>query len=80
MTNQHTCLDGFAYSDSNVREYIADNLFDISHHCSNLLVLLKKLENNSSSDSGLEYGRVKRGFPTWVSKKDRRLLEVCIYL
>ncbi|KAM7501198.1 hypothetical protein LguiB_000102 [Lonicera macranthoides] len=79
MTNQHTCLDGFAYSDSNVREYIADNLFDISHHCSNLLVLLKKLENNSSSDSEgafPEYGRVKNGFPKWVSKKDRRLLQV----
>lgn len=31
MTNQYTCLDGFAYSETNVRKYIEESIMDISH-------------------------------------------------
>uniref|UniRef100_A0A5B7BK03 Pectinesterase n=1 Tax=Davidia involucrata TaxID=16924 RepID=A0A5B7BK03_DAVIN len=70
ITNQYTCLDGFAYSKGNVRKYIEDSLYTISHHVSNSLVMLKKIPgvNVSSSNADVfpEYGTLKDGFPTWV--------------
>ncbi|KAJ4727718.1 Pectinesterase [Melia azedarach] len=78
MTNQYTCLDGFAYGNGNVRETIKSSLFNISRHVSNSLVMLKKVPGvNMSSKSEVfpEYGRMKRGFPTWLSSRDRKLLQ-----
>ncbi|GAA0151953.1 esterase [Lithospermum erythrorhizon] len=82
MTNQYTCLDGFAYSKKNVRKYFQKSLKKISKHVSNSLAMLKKLkkqrQKNSSghhSEIFSEYGEVKSGFPTWVKKKERALLE-----
>ncbi|XP_056171633.1 pectinesterase-like isoform X2 [Syzygium oleosum] len=82
MTNQYTCLDGFAYSKQNVRQAIERSLVNISHHVSNSLVMLKKLPGVKGRPSGSpaaevfpEYGRMRDGFPSWVSPKDRRLLQ-----
>ncbi|KAG2697500.1 hypothetical protein I3760_07G109500 [Carya illinoinensis] len=77
MTNQYTCLDGFAYSHGNVRDEIKNSLYNISHHVSNSLVILKKLPGIKSSKSEVypEYGKMKNGFPSWVSRKDRKLLQ-----
>ncbi|KAJ8899105.1 hypothetical protein K2173_010258 [Erythroxylum novogranatense] len=77
MTNQYTCLDGFAYSKGNVRDIIENSLFNISRHVSNSLVMLKKVPavNKSKSQAFPEYGKVKHGFPTWLSSKDRKLLQ-----
>lgn len=44
MTNQATCLDGFAYSKSNIRSFIEGRLEKISHHVSNTLAMLKKIQ------------------------------------
>lgn len=81
MTNQYTCLDGFAYSKGDVRDAIKDNLYNISRHVSNSLVMLKKVPGfnmSLKSDVFPEYGRMKRGFPTWVSSKDRKLLQTTV--
>ncbi|KAK3005075.1 hypothetical protein RJ639_016381, partial [Escallonia herrerae] len=80
MTNQYTCLDGFAYSKTKVRRRIEKSLRRISRHVSNSLAMLKKL-NRKKSPKGEgevfpEYGKVKGGFPTWLTRKDRRLLQV----
>ncbi|KAA8543076.1 hypothetical protein F0562_021429 [Nyssa sinensis] len=79
ITNQYTCLDGFAYSSGRVRKYIEKSLYTISHHVSNSLVMLKKIPgvNTSSASPEVfpEYGTVKDGFPSWLSPKDRRLLQ-----
>ncbi|KAK4762565.1 hypothetical protein SAY86_008333 [Trapa natans] len=79
MTNQYTCLDGFAYSESNatVRKRIEKRLLKISQHVSNSLAMLKKIPgaNDTRSEVLPEYGRLRKGFPSWVSRKDRRLLQ-----
>ncbi|KAJ0051572.1 hypothetical protein Pint_00943 [Pistacia integerrima] len=83
MTNQYTCLDGFAYSIGNVRDTIKNNLYNISRHISNSLVMLKKVPGfnmslKSESEVFQGYGRMKRGFPTWLSSKDRKLLQTTV--
>ncbi|XP_059625332.1 probable pectinesterase/pectinesterase inhibitor 40 [Cornus florida] len=77
MTNQYTCLDGFAYSQANVRDYIQDRLFNISRHVSNSLAMLNKIPGVNTSDDGVfpEYGKLEGGFPTWLTRIDRRLLQ-----
>lgn len=77
MTNQYTCLEGFEYSKGNVRNSIKDKLNTISQHVSNSLVMLKKIPGAKTSKSEVfpEYGSMKNGFPTWVSPKDRKLLQ-----
>lgn len=78
MTNLYTCLDGFAYSRGNVRDRIQEKLFEISHHVSNTLAMLKRVpgvvKKTSKSEAFPGYGKLKDGFPTWVSPKDRKLI------
>ncbi|KAJ9171791.1 hypothetical protein P3X46_015105 [Hevea brasiliensis] len=77
MTNQYTCLDGFAYSKGKVRKTIKTSLYNISRHVSNSLVMLKKIPgvNASNSEAFPEYGKMRHGFPSWLSSKDRKLLQ-----
>ncbi|XP_052170764.1 pectinesterase-like [Diospyros lotus] len=79
MTNHYTCLDGFAYSKTNVRPHIEHRLQNISHHVSNALAMLRKLPGVSTSPAKSEvfpeYGAVEDGFPTWLRKRDRKLLQ-----
>ncbi|KAB2021441.1 hypothetical protein ES319_D07G139400v1 [Gossypium barbadense] len=80
MTNQQTCLDGFARSSGNVRSIIKKGLHNISHHVSNSLVMLNKVPgvNKSKPEVFPGYGRVKNGFPTWLSRRDRKLLQASL--
>nr|KYP50987.1 putative pectinesterase/pectinesterase inhibitor 40 [Cajanus cajan] len=79
MTNLYTCLDGFAYSKGNVRDRIQEGLFQISHHVSNSLAMLKKVPGVSSPNEAFpEYGEAKKGFPSWLSRKDRKLLQAAV--
>ncbi|KAJ7972993.1 Pectinesterase [Quillaja saponaria] len=78
ITNQYTCLDGFAFSKRHViRDEIENNLYNISKQVSNSLVMVKKIPglNLSKHEVFPEYGKVNDGFPTWVSPKDRKLLQ-----
>lgn len=80
MTNQYTCLDGFAYSNSNVRDKIEKGLVKISRHVSNSLAMLKKIPGANKTQSPAsevfpEYSSIREGFPSWVSPKDRKLLQ-----
>ncbi|MCD7460955.1 hypothetical protein HAX54_044905 [Datura stramonium] len=84
MTNQATCLDGLARSKKNLRKYVQHRLHTISHHVSNCLAMLNKLKKLSSSSSSKsqeifpEYGAVQDGFPKWIKRRDRALLQVPI--
>lgn len=87
MTNQQTCLEGFSLSKANLGKYVKGRLRKISKHVSNALSMLKKITHNAklnvSSPAAVhggepfpEYGKVDhQGFPTWVTRKDRRLLQ-----
>lgn len=81
MTNLYTCLDGFAYTKGNVRNKFQKKLLQISHHVSNSLALLKKVpgvKRESKSEVFPEYGKMKHGFPSWVSSKDRKLIQASV--
>ncbi|XP_054823038.1 pectinesterase-like [Prosopis cineraria] len=78
MTNLYTCLDGFAHSRGNVRDRIQDRLFETRRHVSNSLAMLKKvpgLKKASETEIFPGYGNVKNGFPSWLSSRERKLLE-----
>ncbi|XP_061350194.1 pectinesterase-like [Gastrolobium bilobum] len=81
MTNLYTCLDGFAYSKKKVRDRIQDKLLQISQHVSNSLAMLKKvpgINKTSKTEAFPEYGKMKSGFPSWVSSKDRNILQATV--
>ncbi|KAK8565499.1 hypothetical protein V6N13_020601 [Hibiscus sabdariffa] len=80
ITNQYTCLDGFSRSKGNVRNIIKKGLHNISHHVSNSLVMLNKVPGVNKSKSGAfpQHGRLKNGFPSWLSRRDRRLVEASV--
>ncbi|KAK7392292.1 hypothetical protein VNO78_20726 [Psophocarpus tetragonolobus] len=83
MTNLYTCLDGFAYSKARVRDRIEKKLLEISHHISNSLAMLNKVpgvKKTTMSEPEVfpEYGKMKKGFPSWVSPKDRKLLQAAV--
>ncbi|PHT38738.1 putative pectinesterase/pectinesterase inhibitor 40 [Capsicum baccatum] len=83
MTNQATCLDGLARSKKNLRRYVQHRLHTITHHVSNCLAMLKKLKKTSTSSSKAqeifpEYGTVRNGFPKWIKRRDRALLQAPI--
>ncbi|KAL1369283.1 hypothetical protein HN51_023381 [Arachis hypogaea] len=78
MTNLYTCLDGFSQSKHGnaVRGLIEEKVIEISHHVSNSLAMLKKVKTSLKKEEVFaEYGTMKKGFPSWVSAKDRKLLE-----
>ncbi|GJZ61582.1 pectinesterase, catalytic, partial [Tanacetum coccineum] len=79
MTNQATCLDGFAFSKSRnkIRRYFRKSLRDISRQVSNSLALLKKINGTSKAKTEAfpEYGKMSGSFPQWVQKKERALLQ-----
>ncbi|XP_057964548.1 pectinesterase [Malania oleifera] len=81
ITNQYTCLDGFAYSEKKeIRNSIEDRMYEIGHLVSNSLAMLKKLPRaqkraRRAPEVFSEYGGMEGGFPEWVSRKDRRLLQ-----
>ncbi|RLN34067.1 pectinesterase-like [Panicum miliaceum] len=79
LTNQYTCLDGFAgpsaSEDGRVRPYIQRRIYHAAHLVSNSLAMLRRLPQRRRGREALEgYGRVRRGFPSWVSAGDRRRL------
>ncbi|KAK4492598.1 hypothetical protein RD792_003416 [Penstemon davidsonii] len=77
MTNQDTCLDGFAYSRNNTRGFIQGSVKKISKHFSNSLAMVKKLKKRSNKTTSF-YGKTKNGYPTWMKKIDRRLLQLTV--
>ncbi|CAN6169235.1 unnamed protein product [Urochloa humidicola] len=85
LTNQYTCLEGFAgpsaSEDGRVRPYIQGRIYHVAHLVSNSLAMLRRLPQRRRRRRGREglqlegYGRVRRGFPSWVSAGDRRRLQ-----
>ncbi|KAJ8444016.1 hypothetical protein Cgig2_020862 [Carnegiea gigantea] len=88
MTNAYTCLDGFAVgSNRTIRKYFQPDLVKVARHVSNSLVMLKKVCNKSGGaaeygekhDDLEEVNRVDRsGFPAWMKRRDRHLLQAAV--
>ncbi|CAM0907690.1 unnamed protein product [Alopecurus aequalis] len=80
MTNQYTCLDGFAgpsaAENGRVRPFIQGRIYHVAHLVSNSLAMLRRLPQRQPRREAFEgYGAVRRGFPSWVSRGDRRRLQ-----
>jgi pectinesterase len=64
LTNQYTCLDGFAgpsaAEDGRVRPYVQGRIYHVAHLVSNSLAMLRRLPRRRREEEG--YGR---GFPAW---------------
>lgn len=78
MTNQYTCLDGFHGSKGKTKYLIKEALHNISHHISNSLAMLNKVPGVNESkpvEVFPEYGRRRKYYPAWLSRKDRKLLQ-----
>ncbi|XP_072984411.1 pectinesterase-like [Typha latifolia] len=80
ITNQYTCLDGFAFvsGGSKVRPYIEQRLTRVSRLVSNSLALVNKLQRHRHQprrEVFEGYGDVSGGFPRWLSAGDRRILQ-----
>ncbi|XP_047066498.1 pectinesterase-like isoform X1 [Lolium rigidum] len=88
ITNQQTCLEGFAYQKGgHLRRLIEPRINHISRLVSNSLALARKLPGaNASSTSTtpmesmqrqpfMGYGQMVKGFPRWVRPGNRRLLQ-----
>ncbi|KAL6996185.1 pectinesterase [Sarracenia purpurea var. burkii] len=85
MTNQETCLDGFAYVDADrrVRETLLGGQVRGERMCSNALAMIKNLTDtdiaaNEMREIGgrkLEEEEDRSGWPEWLPAGDRRLLQ-----
>ncbi|XP_047325346.1 probable pectinesterase/pectinesterase inhibitor 34 [Impatiens glandulifera] len=89
LTNQDTCADGLSEVKGSVKDQVVQRLTDLSELVSNCLAIYaaatggddfsgipiqnrrRLMSSSSSTNSG-------RRFPTWVSRRDRRLLDVPI--
>ncbi|PKA62233.1 Pectinesterase 3 [Apostasia shenzhenica] len=80
ITNQFTCLDGFAFvpGEDSIRPEIQQRFLHISQLVSNALSMSKKIPTPATGSSVEEafegYGEVRAGFPAWLRRRDRRLL------
>jgi len=88
ITNQYTCLDSSARS--NLRQELQGGLMSISHLVSNSLAIVKNIATRASNvtvnsihnrrllsdDQGSEFMAMESdGFPSWMSAKERSLLQ-----
>nr|XP_018912632.1 PREDICTED: pectinesterase-like [Bemisia tabaci] len=78
MTNVHTCLDSLGYhSGNNLADKFREKLTRVTGHVSNSLVMLKKVPESTKATNDEvfpEFGELQGGFPTWVTKRDRRFV------
>ncbi|KAG0476889.1 hypothetical protein HPP92_013730 [Vanilla planifolia] len=79
ITNQFTCLDGFAFTPNaeSIRPKIQHRLVHISRLVSNALAMSKKIPPSIESSGAFEeYENLKGdGFPTWLGKMDQQILQ-----
>ncbi|KAK1280283.1 hypothetical protein QJS04_geneDACA019766 [Acorus gramineus] len=81
ITNSYTCLDGFYNcNDTKVWSVVDGGLKHVHKLVSNSLAMVKKIRRPGAAEEGVfeEYGRVYGGFPGWMSRKDRRLLQAAV--
>ncbi|KAK8965813.1 Pectinesterase 2 [Platanthera guangdongensis] len=81
ITNQYTCLDGFAFVSGHIRirHFIEAYIVHIYRLLSNVLAMSKKIPvppANSAGEVFDGYGRMRDdGFPAWLTRTDRKLLQ-----
>ncbi|KAG0488102.1 hypothetical protein HPP92_006648 [Vanilla planifolia] len=82
ITNQFTCLDGFAFvpGAESLRPSIESFLLHVYRLISNALAISMKITPPQSPPPPKKevfkgYGVVRDGFPVWLTRKDRRLLQ-----
>lgn len=85
LTNQDTCTEGFAEMSGAVKDQMANNLKDLSELVSNCLAIFAVSGSGDFSGvpiqnrrrlMGENNGEISRNFPKWLSRRDRRLLNL----
>ncbi|KAJ9568530.1 hypothetical protein OSB04_004496 [Centaurea solstitialis] len=80
LTNQETCLDTLEEMNSKLLEEVKSQMQNSKEYTSNSLAIVSKilkiLENLDIPIHRKLLGEVKSGFPRWVGRGDRRLLQV----
>lgn len=88
LTNQDTCTDGFADLNGNVKDQMADKLKDLSELVSNCLAIFSASDSDDFSGvpiqnkrrlmeaDFLEGNENAEVFPSWVGRKERKLLSL----
>ncbi|CAN4101918.1 unnamed protein product [Withania somnifera] len=75
MTNRDTCIGGFYNSNHNLTHYFDKDLHTLSQHFSNSLAMLKKLKKGSPAQGLPGIRSYENGYPKWLKKRDRALLQ-----
>ncbi|GAV70990.1 Pectinesterase domain-containing protein/PMEI domain-containing protein [Cephalotus follicularis] len=70
LTNKNTCLEGLESASGPLKPVILDSLTSTYEHVSNSLSMLSK-----SVPKEAHLNRRLMGFPKWMTRKDRRILE-----
>ncbi|XP_028790019.1 probable pectinesterase/pectinesterase inhibitor 61 [Neltuma alba] len=85
LTNQDTCSEGFADTSGAVKNQMASNLKNLSELISNCLAIYAgsdagndfsgvPIQNRRRLMGDIDNGDISGEFPTWLGKRDRRLL------
>ena len=72
LTNKVTCLEGLDSASGPSKPALVNSIVDAYKHVSNALSILSK--PGRSKSNGLMHRRLM-GFPSWMSSKDRRILQ-----
>ncbi|KAL1553100.1 putative pectinesterase/pectinesterase inhibitor 34 [Salvia divinorum] len=84
LTNQDTCTDGFAELSGYVKNQMTDRLKDLSELVSNCLAIYAAAAAGDEDFSGipiqnrrlLGIEKAHKHFPAWLSRRDRKLLDM----
>lgn len=74
LTNKNTCLEGLESASGPSKQALVDSIITTYQHVSNSLSIVSKSKRSKSEALG-HHNRRLLGFPKWLSKKDRRILE-----
>ncbi|CAK7352268.1 unnamed protein product [Dovyalis caffra] len=72
LTNKNTCLEGLDSASGPLKPAILNSLTSTYQHVSNSLSMLPKPKHSKQQD---HKNRRLLGFPKWMSKKDRQILQ-----
>nr|DAD44157.1 TPA_asm: hypothetical protein HUJ06_002387 [Nelumbo nucifera] len=72
LTNKNTCLEGLDSATGPLKSVIVQSITSVYRHISNSLSMLPKQELRKVTEGS---NRRLMGFPAWVSRKDRRILQ-----
>ncbi|PSS02065.1 Pectinesterase [Actinidia chinensis var. chinensis] len=75
LTNKNTCLEGLHSASGPLIPTLVNSLISTYKHIGNSLSMLPKLPRKASTTKGGDNNRRLLGFPKWLPRKDRHILQ-----